>query len=142
MKKFNDFNQVNEEKIPDLKEGYYVVNDTFKISPGGGWRIGFREGQVLQLVGDVLKKYNPLTKDWKIVAPPISGKEDFYLYNFSDGKAMYNKFNQNTTPITKKEADELISLMAQDVVIKVRDFERTVKKLGLKPNQEIKITIS
>ena len=140
-KKFEDYNKVNEASIPDLSEGYYLVNETFNISPGGGWRITFREGQVLKLEGDVLKRYNPLRKDWKIVSPPISGKEDFYLYGFRDGKAMYNKFKQNTAIITEKEANKIISEMVQEQVIKVRDFDRFVRQNGLRPNQEIKIIL-
>lgn len=144
MKKFNNFDKINEELNP-IKIGYYVVKDSFNVSPGGGWRISFRKGEILKMeANNKLGRYVPIKQEWKNVAPPIQGTENFDLTRYGreyTQREMFASFLNNTDFITKKEADDLINESSKEIVIKVRDFERTVRDLGLSQNQQIKIIL-
>lgn len=140
------FGKLNEEKIEiPIRPGFYIVINDFSIDPGGAWRIRFRKGQILKYYPNhKLERYNPIAQNWNNVSPPIQGVENFDLTRYGfDGtqRQMYGLFMDNTSSISKSKMDELISGMTREIVVKVKDIQKTIDKLGLSPNQEVKIIL-
>ena len=130
--------------------GYFEVKNTFEITPGGGWRVTFRQGQILQVAVSkvdrslqTITRYNALKGQWDVVAPPISGYKDdggmFPIAAFSGSQSWTAKFAQNTMPMSKGQADSKANSMAKETTLNAKE---AVKMLSTMPgNQMVKITI-
>jgi len=147
-----------EPKIEDLNEsmlnedaqwpvGHFVVQNTFEITPGGGWSVRFSKGEILRVTnagrpGDgeqKIESWNALKSDWTVKRPPISGMETFPIDNFSGSGGWVAKFVQNTKMIGQAQATSMANSMAKETVLSARD---AIKMLGgLSPNTQVKITL-
>jgi len=108
MKRFDNFDKVNEEAMP-IKTGHFIVKDNFTIDPGGAWRISFRKDEILRIRPvDILERYNKTRQEWRNVSPPVEGADNFNLDQFADSRKMYFKFIENTVAIPERKALELI----------------------------------
>lgn len=130
--------------------GYFEVKSTFNISPGGGWEVTFRQGQIVKIEQSkvdrslqTITSWDALKNEWVVKAPPISGYKDnggmFPIKSFGGSRSWTQTFDQNTTPLSKGAAESKAKSMAAETTLSARD---AVKMLGtLKPNQMVKITI-
>ena len=142
---------VNEAVDPSAWPlGYFEVKNTFEITPGGGWRVTFTKGDILQVAVSkvdrslqTITRWNALKQDWEVKAPPISGYKDnggmFPISSFGGSRAWTAKFAQNTTPMSKGQADTKIKSAAAETVLTAREAVNMLSKLP--SNQKVKITI-
>lgn len=110
-----------------IPKGFYMVEKRFSISPGGGWRISFNAGELIQADGeggvestaeDQIKQgateMNPFF--FKTRRPPISGttKLDFTRYGRNpDQESMIASFEGGVRPISGKEAFDYVSSVVE-----------------------------
>lgn len=147
-----------EPKIEDLNEGmlnedaqwpvgHFVVQNTFEITPGGGWSVTFEKGWILRVTNvsmgqQRIEKWDALKNDWKIVHPPIQSYRlsgTFPSDGFQNSNSWVPKFMQNAKMISKSQADSMAKSMAKETVLSARD---AIKMLGdLPPNAQVKITL-
>lgn len=127
--------------------GHFVVQNTFDITPGGGWSVRFNKGEILRVSnagrpGDgeqKIESWNALKSDWTVKRPPISGMETFPIDGFSGSGGWVSKFVQNTKMISSSQANSMASSMAKETVLSARE---AIKMLGgLSPNTQVKITL-
>jgi len=142
---------VNEAVDPsNWPLGYFEVKNTFEITPGGGWRVTFTKGDILQVAVSkvdrslqTITRWNAFKQDWEVKAPPISGYRDnggmFPIDEFSGSRTWTAKFAQNTTPMSKGQADTKIKSAAAETVLTAREAVNMLSKLP--SNQKVKITI-
>ena len=147
-------NIIKEETKKMLSEGqqwpigHFEVINTFAISPGGGWQVTFRKGDIIR-VEDAAKlgypgiqkiqKWDALKNDWVTKRPPISGMEVFPINKFAGSYNWVNLFTQNTKALSKGAAESKAKSMAKETVLSARD---AIKMLGgLSPNAQVKITL-
>lgn len=148
-----------EPKIEDLNEGmlnegsqwpigHFMVVNTFEITPGGGWSVSFKKGDILR-VEDATKdgypgiqkitKWDALKNDWVPKRPPISGMDVFPIDSFSGSNSWVQKFTQNTKKLSQSQAETMAKSTAKETVLSARD---AIKMLGdLPPNAQVKITL-
>ncbi len=130
--------------------GYFEVKNTFEITPGGGWRVTFTKGDILQVAVSkvdrslqTITRWNAFKQDWEVKAPPLSGYRDnggmFPIDAFSGSRTWTAKFAQNTTPMSKGQADTKIKSAAAETVLTAREAVNMLSKLPSK--QKVKITI-
>lgn len=133
-------NKINESSSYNIRPGYYIVNNTFKLSPGGGWAITFSKGSILNMTKtNQMYSWNALKNDWILRKPPISGVVNLELSTYGGASSMFNEFTQNTSSITEEVAFGMIKIMAKDIVLTVKD---AIKMLQDMPsNNNVKITI-
>ena len=144
-------NLINEAVDPsNWPLGYFEVKDTFEISPGGGWGVSFKKGDILQVAVSkvdrslqTITRWNALKQDWEVKAPPISGYRDnggmFPISNFAGSRTWTAKFAQNTIPMSKGQAEAKAKSAAAETVVTARE---AIKMLGaMPPSQQVKITI-
>ncbi len=142
---------VNEAVDPsNWPLGYFEVKNTFEITPGGGWRVTFTKGDILQVAVSkidrsiqTITRWNALKQDWEVKAPPISGYKDnggmFPISAFGGSQSWTAKFAQNTIPLSKGKADTKIKSAAAETVLTAREAVNMLSKLP--SNQKVKITI-
>lgn len=142
---------VNEAVDPsNWPLGYFEVKNTFEITPGGGWRVTFTKGDILQVAVSkidrsiqTITRWNALKQDWEVKAPPISGYKDnggmFPISAFGGSQSWTAKFAQNTIPLSKGQADTKIKSAAAETVLTAREAVNMLSKLP--SNQKVKITI-
>ncbi len=142
---------VNEAVDPsNWPLGYFEVKNTFEITPGGGWRVTFTKGDILQVAVSkidrsiqTITRWNALKQDWEVKAPPISGYKDnggmFPISAFGGSQSWTVKFAQNTIPLSKGQADTKIKSAAAETVLTAREAVNMLSKLP--SNQKVKITI-
>ena len=128
--------------------GHFEVINTFEITPGGGWSVSFKKGDILR-VEDATKdgypgiqkmqKWDALKGDWVKKAPPISGTEVFAIDSFSGSQNWVAKFTQNTKPMSQGQADSKARSMPKEVVLSASEGARMLAKLPLR--QQVKITL-
>jgi len=136
IRKFND-KILESQQI--LNPGYYVALNTFSISPGGGWRIGFNKGSILNYDDNMkMLSYNPLKKEWVNKTPPIQGTNNLNFGAYGGGVGMIDTFLSNTELISVKKAHELIKSAAVEETLTARQAISKLQKLP--PNQKVKIT--
>lgn len=144
-------NLINEAVDPNnWPLGYFEVKNTFEITPGGGWRVTFTKGDILQVAVSkvdrslqTITRWNALKQDWEVKAPPISGYRDnggmFPIDAFGGSRTWTAKFAQNTIPMSKGKAEAKAKSAAAETVMTARE---AIKMLGtVSPSQQVKITI-
>ncbi len=130
--------------------GYFEVKNSFDITPGGGWTVGFKKGMIIQVAQSKVDRslqtilvWNALAQDWTPKVPPISGYRDnggmFPIDAFSGSQTWTAKFAQNTTPLSKSQAEAKAKSAAAETVLSAREAVKMLS--GLAPNQQVKITI-
>jgi hypothetical protein len=130
--------------------GYFEVKNQFEITPGGGWRVTFTKGDILQVAQSkvdrslqTITRWNALKQDWEVKAPPISGYKDnggmFPIDAFSGSSTWTAKFAQNVTPLSKSQAEAKAKSAAAETVLTAKEAVAMLGKLA--PNQQVKITI-
>ena len=130
--------------------GYFEVRSTFEISPGGGWRVTFRQGQILHITKSkidpslqTITRWDALKNEWVVVAPPISGYKDnggmFPISKFSGSRNWTGTFALNTSPMAGSAALAKTKTMAAETTLTAKDAIKMLQ--GLSPNQQVKITI-
>jgi len=127
-----------------LPSGIFKVTSGFSLSPGGGWRMSFKEGDILKYssVNKKLASYDPLHQKWINRAPPIQGREtmDINAYGrIPDREAMKNAFLDGTKKISEKELTKLTAGATKEKVMTVREAKRFLEDLPAK--QKVKITV-
>lgn len=130
--------------------GYFEVKNQFEITPGGGWFVMFNKGMILRVLTSkvnpniqTIQYWNALKQDWEVKAPPISGYKDdggmFPINNFSGSQNWVAKFVQNTTPISKGQAESKAKSAAAETVVTVKEALRMLNTMP--SNAQVKITI-
>ena len=144
-------NLINEAVDPDnWPLGYFEVKSDFEITPGGGWRVTFRQGQILQVAVSkvdrslqTITRYNALKGNWDVIAPPISGYKDdggmFPISSFAGSRAWTAKFAQNTTPMSKGAAESKAKSTAAETVVTSKEAIALLMKMPA--SQMVKITL-
>ena len=131
--------------------GYFEVKSTFNISPGGGWQVTFRQGQIVKIEQSKVDRslqtityWDALKNEWVVKAPPISGYKDnggkFPIKRFAGSQDWTRMFDQNTTPLSKGAADSKVKSMAAETTLSAKDAVKMLSTLA--PNQMVKITIA
>ena len=144
-------NLINEAVDPgNWPIGYFFVTEPFNISPGGGWSVTFRQGQILKIEQSRVDRslqtityWDALKNEWVVKAPPISGYRDnggmFPISSFGGSQAWTRLFDQNTTPMSKAAAEASTKKMAAETTLTAKE---AIKMLSAMPgNQMVKITI-
>ena len=130
--------------------GFFEVKNTFDITPGGGWMVTFRKGQIIQVAVSKVDRslqtityWDALKDEWVVKAPPISGYKDnggmFPISSFGGSQSWTAKFDQNTVPMSKGQADSKIKSMVATTELSARDAIKMLQ--GLQSSQMVKITI-
>ena len=130
--------------------GFFEVRNTFQITPGGGWMVTFRKGQILKIEQSKVDRslqtityWDALKNEWVVKAPPISGYKDnggmFPISSFGGSQSWTAKFDQNTVPMSKGQADSKIKSMVATTELSARDAIKMLQ--GLQSSQMVKITI-
>ena len=144
---------VNEAVDPsNWPLGYFEVKNTFEITPGGGWRVTFTKGDILQVAVSkvdrslqTITRWDALENEWVVKAPPIRGYKDnggmfpISSWSLAGSRSWTAKFAQNTTPMSKGQADTKIKSAAAETVLTAREAVNMLSKLP--SNQKVKITI-
>lgn len=132
---------MNEAYASDkLPNGYYVVQSTTNISPGGGWNMTIRKGQLYKNVNEVMHRWSPLRGDWILWAPPIQGRTTMSFRSYDNGDRMLRDFMSNTKKISEAEAEEIKQNMVASQVFK--DVKSAIIFLQKMPkNSKIKIEV-
>lgn len=131
-------NDSPEDYIP---KGYFLVEKDFKITPGGGWSIGFKRGTIICSDGAgtveatnntmILKQaesFNPFF--FKKMLPPISGERELKLTTYArnpEQRDMYNAFASSVKGISGKEALTMVT----DIVTKYSNLNEGVLNVGV-----------
>ena len=147
-------NIIKEETKKMLSEGqqwpigHFEVINTFAISPGGGWQVTFRKGDIIRVedAGKMgypgiqkIQKWDALKNDWIKKAPPISGMEVFPIDKFSGSYSWVDTFTKNTKAMSKGAAES--KAKAQEASSIVTAAEGIKMLQGLQSRQQVKITI-
>lgn len=130
--------------------GYFEVKSTFNISPGGGWQVTFRQGQIIQVAQSKVDRslqtityWDALKNEWVVKAPPISGYKDnggmFPISSFSGSRSWTATFAQNTTPLSKGAAESKAKSMAAETTLTAKEALKMLSTMS--PKQMVKITI-
>jgi hypothetical protein len=80
-------------------QGQWTITNNFKVSPGGGWSMGFNKGELLRSDGKgKLEISNDKGKTWVLRRPPIQDTYtmDFHRYGRNpEERQMWNSVAQN-----------------------------------------------
>ncbi len=140
LKDFNDF--INEGSLNEatLPEGYFEVLKDFKLSPGGGWAMSFKQGNLLRVNNDGLQSWIPISKKWKNRVPPISSAVKLDINQFSGSNGMYQMFIKNTKSVSKSKAASIMDTALPEKLFK--DPKSAIRFLqGLSPRTKVKIIL-
>jgi hypothetical protein len=90
-----------------------------------------------------ITRWNALSQDWQVVAPPISGYKDdggmFPIDAFSGSNMWTAKFDQNTTKISQGQAQAKGKQGVAETKMTAREAIIMLGKIS--PNKLVKITI-
>lgn len=140
LKDFSDF--INEGSLNEatLPEGFFEVQKDFKLSPGGGWALSFKQGNLLRVSNDGLYSWIPISKTWKNRRPPISSHDKLDITKFSGSTGMYQMFIKNTKSVSKSRATSVMDTALPEKLFK--DPKSAIRFLeGLSPRTKVKITL-
>ena len=88
-------------------QGQWTITNNFKVSPGGGWSMGFNKGELLRSDGKgKLEISNDKGKTWILRRPPIQDTYtmDFHRYGRNpEERQMWNSIAQNISFKSLKE---------------------------------------
>jgi hypothetical protein len=144
-------NLINEAVDPkNWPIGFFEVRNTFQITPGGGWTVTFKQGQILQVAQSRVDRslqtityWDALKGEWVVKAPPISGYKDdggmFPIDAFSGSQTWTAKFDQNTVPMSKGQAESKAKAMAAETVVTSKEAIALLMKMPA--SQMVKITL-
>ena len=154
MKISNIKSIIKEEVSKILKEdatwpiGHFEVQNAFTITPGGGWTVSFKKGDIIRVEDaskdgypgiQKMQKWDALKGDWVKKAPPMSGMEVFPIDSFSGSRGWVDLFTKNTKAISQSEANSKAKSMPKEVVLTAVEGARMLAKLPSR--QQVKITL-
>jgi hypothetical protein len=140
LKEFADFRNEDPLNEANLPEGFFEVLNDFKLSPGGGWSMSFKKGNLLKVGVFGLLSWIPITKTWKNRRPPISSHDKLDINRFSGSDGMHQMFIKNTKSISKSKANSIMNSSLPEKLFK--DPRSAIKFLeGLSPRTKVKITL-
>lgn len=127
----------------NLPVGFFKVDEDFFLSPGGGWRVSFKEGDILEYRADkTMLRWRAGQDNWSRVAPPIQGRTNLdisqYGYGYEQQK-MLDAFLDGTTKITQAEALKLVQGGIANGIKELTVAEAQKYLTTLKPTDKVQI---
>lgn len=135
-------------------KGYFKVKKDFKITPGGGWKMSFKIGEIVFSDGkgtvestdnkrmlDALDEFNPFI--FKSRRPPIQGTNKLILTNYArnpEQRNMYNSFVENVESISGEQAYDIIMKFFNDYS-PVKETAITETEIAISPIADLKSSV-
>jgi hypothetical protein len=127
-----------------LPVGFWLVIKDFQISPGGGWRMIFHKGDVLEYKTDkTLLRWRAGQDDFRTIAPPIQGetKTDLELWRYESNQ-MVAAFMDGTRPLRPSDAQKRVQDGIQSGGKTMTATEAMKYLQTLQSNQKVTIKLS
>ena len=135
-------------------KGYFKVKKDFKITPGGGWQMSFKIGEIVFSDGkgtvestnnkrmlNALNEFNPFI--FKSRRPPIQGTNKLILTNYArnpEQRNMYNSFVENVESISGEQAYDIIMKFFNDYS-PVKETAITETEIAISPIADLKSSV-
>ena len=128
---------LNEASLP---RGFFVAEKDFQITPGGGWRMSIKAGDILKASPTSLEIWNPMRGRWVHKSPPISGVDQLDISGFAGSDGMLRAFMGGTKKLSQAQVVQLTKNAKKEKIFKnTKEAMKFLKTLP--PNTGIKITL-